>query len=121
MIATTVEEIEWEKNLLVELRIEVPQPMHENSDYLRALLVASNGKCHSKLKAMDLKFVWEHVENESLLVSHIPITDQRANMLHFNGLTKMVWLTTSQSSEVSPSLDWGAYQCKTLVTNLVIR
>jgi len=82
-ITTTIQELEWVKNLLGELGIEVKPPMQLWSDNRGATLLASNSACHTKLKhvAMDLSYVRERVDQGSVIVSHIPGKHQQADIL----------------------------------------
>lgn len=68
-----ITKLEWVKNLLVELGIEVESPIVLKSDNLGATFLASNLICHTKLKyvVMDLKYVRERVEANSVLLTHI--------------------------------------------------
>lgn len=78
-----VTELEWIKNLLTELGIDITDPTVVQSDNLGATLQASNQACNTKIKhvAMDLKFVRGKVEAGSVIVMHVLSKYQRANIL----------------------------------------
>jgi len=82
-IATTIQELEWVKNLLVELGVGVKNPITLKSDNRGAVFLATNSACHSKLKhvAIDLKYVRERIDAGSVHISHIPGTSQQAELL----------------------------------------
>lgn len=50
VIATTIEELEWVKNLLHELGVKISTPTKVKSGNLGVVFVASNIKCHTRMK-----------------------------------------------------------------------
>lgn len=70
-----------EKTLLSEF--EVLLPLHILIGGQGATYIANNPICHIKLKhvAMDLRFVRERTEKDTLVVRHIPGTQQKADIL----------------------------------------
>lgn len=73
-IATTTQEVEAVRLALVELGLEVPRPMVILSDNMGATFIAENPIGHIKLKhvVLDLYFVREKVQNEEIIVKHVP-------------------------------------------------
>lgn len=78
-IASTMTQLEWVKNLLLELRIQVLSLICLKSNNQDVTFLASNPISHSKLKhvALDFKWVRERVEVELVRLVHIPSKDQR--------------------------------------------
>lgn len=82
-IAWTITELEWVKNLLSELGIQVPNPMCLKSGNQGATFHASNPNCCSKLKhvVLDFKWVRERVETAIVQLLYTPGKDQRVDTL----------------------------------------
>lgn len=83
-IATTVQELEWITTSMYELGILMDLPMPVQCDNLGATYLTSNQIYdHAKTKhiAIDLHFVRERVEDESLQIQHIVGSKQIADIL----------------------------------------
>lgn len=80
-----MEELEAISLLLKELGVEVESPLKILTDNKGASFIANNLIAHMKLKhmAMDLAFVRERIEKETLTVDHISGSLQKADILSF--------------------------------------
>lgn len=85
VIAASVQELEWVSSVMSELGEDTSSPLALRSDNQGAVFQALNPTSHSKLKhvAINLHFIRGHVEDGSLILSHI-----RGSSLRTDTLTK---------------------------------
>lgn len=102
-VTTTVTNLDWVRNMMIELGVEVPNPMVVNSDNKGATFLATNQICHSKLKhiAIDVDFVKERVEQGVIRVCHILGKDEKADILT-KALQPKAFLEQRNNLEVLP-------------------
>ena len=81
-IASLVAKLLWINCLLIELRVSLPLPVMY-CDNAGVVLMAANPELHSRSKhfELDLHFIYEHVAEGHVRVSHIPGDAQVADVM----------------------------------------
>ncbi|BBH09514.1 hypothetical protein Prudu_022027 [Prunus dulcis] len=92
-LANTAADLAWVRQVLLDLKIFLPQPPTIHCDNLSALALSSNPVYHSRIKHLDIDFhfVRERVQKKDLFVQYIPTEEQIIN-------TKAFYSQTSSSS-----------------------
>ncbi|BBH01691.1 hypothetical protein Prudu_012041, partial [Prunus dulcis] len=77
-LANTAADLAWVRQVLLDLRIFLPQPPTIHCDNLSALALSSNPVYHSRIKHLDIDFhfVRERVQKKDLFVQYIPTEEQ---------------------------------------------
>lgn len=92
MVASTLAEITWVKNLLMKLDIILSQSPIIYCDNLGVTYLCHNPIFHSKMKhiVVDFYFVWKKIQNQKLIVTHISTPYQLA---HSNEITFQILIS----------------------------
>ncbi|KAI5319018.1 hypothetical protein L3X38_038726 [Prunus dulcis] len=107
-LANTAAHLAWIRQVLLDLRIFLPQPPTIHCDNLSTLALSSNPVYHSRIKHLDIDFhfVRERVQKKDLFVQYIPTEEQAP------GCNRKSWKTqnlnfTDQLKEVTIELSNG--------------
>ncbi|CAL9007551.1 unnamed protein product [Prunus brigantina] len=93
-LANTAADLAWIRQVLLDLKVCLPEPPTISCDNLSALALSSNPIYHSRIKHLDIDFhfVRERVQRNDLTVQYIPIEEQLADVFT-KGLHSPVFLS----------------------------
>ncbi|CAL8176000.1 unnamed protein product [Prunus armeniaca] len=93
-LANTAVDLAWIRQVLLDLKVCLPEPPTISCDNLSALSLSSNPIYHSRIKHLDIDFhfVRERVQRNDLTVQYIPIEEQLADVFT-KGLHSPVFLS----------------------------
>ncbi|KAI5327629.1 hypothetical protein L3X38_027025 [Prunus dulcis] len=103
-LANTAADLAWIRQVLLDLRIFLPQPPTIHCDNLSALALSSNSVYHSRIKHLDIDFhfVRERVQKKDLFVQYIPTEEQVADIFT-KGLHGPIFLRHCRTLQLSSS------------------
>ncbi|KAL6269518.1 hypothetical protein ACE6H2_026429 [Prunus campanulata] len=81
-LAHTAADLAWVRQVLLDLKVCLPEPPTISCDNLSALALSSNPIYHSRIKHLDIDFhfVRERVQRNDLTVQYIPTEEQLADV-----------------------------------------
>ncbi|CAL2249462.1 unnamed protein product [Prunus armeniaca] len=81
-LANTTADLAWVRQVLLDLKVFLPQPPTIHCDNLSALALSSNPVYHSQIKHLDIDFhfVRERVQKKDLIMQYIPTEEQVADI-----------------------------------------
>ncbi|CAL2277183.1 unnamed protein product [Prunus armeniaca] len=93
-LANTAADLAWIRQVLLDLKVCLPEPPTISCDNLSALALSSNPIYHSRIKHLDIDFhfVRERVQRNDLTVQYIPTEEQLADVFT-KGLHSPVFLS----------------------------
>ncbi|KAF3668615.1 putative LRR receptor-like serine/threonine-protein kinase-like [Capsicum annuum] len=82
-VASALAEVNWIQKLLVELHVQLPDPPIIYCDNVGATYLCQNPVLHSRMKhiEVDFHFVRDQVQRKQVLVQHLHVVNQLADML----------------------------------------
>ncbi|KAI5327491.1 hypothetical protein L3X38_026887 [Prunus dulcis] len=103
-LANTAADLAWVRQVLLDLKIFLPQPPTIHCDNLSALALSSNPVYHSWIKHLDIDFhfVRERVQKKDLFVQYIPTEEQVADIFT-KGLHGPIFLRHCRNLQLSSS------------------
>ena len=103
-LANTAADLAWVRQVLLDLKIFLPQPPTIHCDNLSALALSSNPVYHSRIKHLDIDFhfVRERVQKKDLFVQYIPTEEQVADIFT-KGLHGPIFLRHCRNLQLSSS------------------
>ncbi|CAL9005264.1 unnamed protein product [Prunus brigantina] len=93
-LTNTAADLAWIRQVLLDLKVCLPEPPTISCDNLSALALSSNPIYHSRIKHLDIDFhfVRERVQRNDLTVQYIPTEEQLADVFT-KGLHSPVFLS----------------------------
>ncbi|CAL8996514.1 unnamed protein product, partial [Prunus brigantina] len=93
-LANTAADLAWIRQVLLDLKVCLPQPPTIFCDNLSALALSSNPVYHSRIKHLDtdFHFVRERVQRNDLIVQYVPTQEQVADVFT-KGLHSPIFLS----------------------------
>ncbi|KAI5332829.1 hypothetical protein L3X38_022958 [Prunus dulcis] len=103
-LANTAADLAWVRQVLLDLKIFLPQPPTIHCENLLALALSSNPVYHSRIKHLDIDFhfVRERVQKKDLFVQYIPTEEQVADIFT-KGLHGPIFLRHCRNLQLSSS------------------
>ncbi|KAI5343142.1 hypothetical protein L3X38_011018 [Prunus dulcis] len=103
-LVNTAADVAWVRQVLLDLKIFLPQPPTIHCDNLSALALSSNPVYHSRIKHLDIDFhfVRERVQKKDLFVQYIPTEEQVADIFT-KGLHGPIFLRHCRNLQLSSS------------------
>ncbi|BFG17196.1 hypothetical protein CerSpe_034700 [Prunus speciosa] len=93
-LANTAADLAWVRQVLLDLKVCLPEPLTISCDNLSALALSSNPIYHSRIKHLDIDFhfVRERMQRNDLTAQYIPTEEQLADVFT-KGLHSPVFLS----------------------------
>ncbi|KAI5314346.1 hypothetical protein L3X38_043522 [Prunus dulcis] len=103
-LANTAADLAWVQQVLLDLKVFLPQPPTIHCNNLSALTLSSNPVYHSQIKYLDIDFhfVRERVQKKDLIMQYIPTEEQVADIF-IKGLHGPIFLRHCRNLQLSSS------------------
>ncbi|CAL2235003.1 unnamed protein product [Prunus armeniaca] len=103
-LANTTADLAWVRQVLLNLKIFLPQPPTIHCDNLSAFALSSNPVFHSRIKHLDIDFhfVRERVQKKDFIMQYIPTEEQVADIFT-KGLHGPIFLRHCRNLQLSSS------------------